>query len=268
MSTMPYARSREEIPLLRFEKTAMEDKIASEQTGRVEYMDVVKVYIRAPGDMRTEVPDIAMRTEYDVIEQDVDVEQPVTHHILGEDGETREETTKMMVKQKRKLYTKRIAYPWLERLQEQLKAGTMAKPQYDKLKAAFDSFMANSEAPIDGTPLAAWTGVGPAIKAKLISMGINTIERLAELTEEGLSHVGMGSRDAKNSAISYLQKVGNIDKGATDSVRLESELAARDEQMREMQEQIKQLTALQQKQQDITEQAKRGRPKKEAKATA
>lgn len=249
MSTLPLARSTEERPLLRFESTACEDKVASEQTGRTEYMDLIKVYVRAPGDMKTEVVFEARKSAYDITEKEVEIEKEITHHVLNEEsGETEERKEKVLVKEPRKLYQKKTVFPWLDILKERLRNKQISEDYFRYCKDSFDRFVENREGPLDGTPLKEWAGVNEGVKKKAIEMGINTIELLAELSEEGITSLGMGARNAKTAAQAYLQRVSNIDVDATKAVRLEQDNAEMREQMEAMQ---KQLTALEAKKEEV-----------------
>lgn len=235
------------IPALRFELTSQPDNILSEQTKKPEFMNVVKVYIRAPGDMKTEVPDIAEQTAYDAYEKDVDVERTVSKFV--EDPQTKEIKEipeKMSFREKRTFHQAKIVYPWLEKLQFQLKAGNITEDYYEHCKKAFDRFKGSNELPGSGYALINWRGIDPATRDKLLGMGINTVERVAAMTEEAMTHLGMGARSIKAKAEAFVMQNNAPEQAAIEMTLIKQQNEQMGEQLSAMAAKLAELSERQQ----------------------
>lgn len=235
------------IPALRFEATSEPDKILEEQTKKPEFMNVVKVYIRAPGDMKTEVPDIAEQTAYDAFEKEVDVERTIDK--LIEDPETKElktQSEKMTFREKRIFHKAKTVYPWLEKLQFQVKAGNITEDYYEHCKKAFDRFKGSHALPGEGYALINWKGIDPAIRDKLLGMGINTVELVAAMTEEAMTYVGMGARSIKTKAQAFVLQNNAPEQAAIEMAQLRQQNELVTEQLSAMAAKLAELGERQQ----------------------
>lgn len=241
MSNLPQVKEENIPPRLRFVPFAMEDRRKSEQTGKMEYMNAIKVYIRAAGDGKTEVPDIAMKTKYEVSTATEEVEEERTHFVKKADG-TAEEVTEMVKVPYEKVFLKPYtAYPWLEKLKNHLKNGRITKEYYEHCEKSFNAFMKNQELPVEGTPLSEWTGATEAQKRKAIEIGINSVELCAEMTEEAIQAIGMGARDMKNKARAYVDRDREPEKFANEMVNLREKNDFQQDQISSLQRKLQEL---------------------------
>jgi hypothetical protein len=122
--------------------------------------------------------------------------------------------------------------------------------QWAQIEPAYRAWKDGQIVPESGTPLAAWSGVTPDQAQALKSVGIHTVEAMANATEIMLSAPPMpGMRDLKRQALAWLEGMPAAQQAAT-IARLEEQHAAMVEMLAEMQKE---------------EPAKRGpgRPKKE-----
>jgi hypothetical protein len=71
----------------------------------------------------------------------------------------------------------------------------------------WDAYTRKQEAPIEGTPIDQWPN--PALDAARVAglqaLNIRTVEQLAELSDNGLTQVGMGARKLQNQAKTWLK---------------------------------------------------------------
>jgi hypothetical protein len=237
---MPTAQDRP--PRLRFELTAQPDGILSAQTGRDEFMNVILVHISAAGDMKNEVPDIAEQTAYDEHVKRVDVERKVPKYI--EDAITKKvtETTETITFQEdRTFYVPKVISPWINKLKDRLKHGYISQAYFDYCNDAFKAFKQNQSIPTSGYPLANWRGIDPAMRDRLIGMGLNTVELVSEMNEEAMQYAGMGARAVKDKAKAFLLANSAPEKATVKITQLESQNAAMSEQLSAMQAKLQEL---------------------------
>jgi hypothetical protein len=219
-------------PALRFELTSQEDRILSEQTKRPEFMNVIKVFMRAPGDMKTEVPDIAEMTAYDAYEKDVDVEREVPKFVENrETGKIEESLQKMSFREKMTFHKSKIVHPWIEKLKFQLDSKQITERYYRACLDSFENFKNKQNLPKDGYPLINWKGIDPAMRDKLLGMGINTVELVAGMTEEAMTYVGMGSRSIKTKAEAFLLQNNAPEQAAIEMTQMKQQNEALAEQL-------------------------------------
>ncbi len=210
MSNLPVTVQDDQPPLLRFVNDAVEDRYLSEKEGKVQFKDVIKVYVRAHGDTKSETPFIAKDSMWVV-----------------EDG---------------KKPVKKTIYPWINQLDEKLKDGQCSSGFYDSCKSRFDHFEKNGEILIEGTPIKDWNQITPAQQKQIMAAEIYSIEKLAEATEEAMQEMGMGARDLKKKAEAYLSA---HNKDAETMRAQDKKIAEQAEQMSDLQKKFDELTAAQ-----------------------
>lgn len=237
---MPTAQDRP--PMLRFELTAQADGILSSQTGRDEFMNVILVHIRAAGDMKNEVPDIAEQTSYDAHVKRVDVERVVPKYI--EDpvtGKTLEKTETITFQEDRTFYVPKAVTPWLDKLKDRLKHGYISQSYYDYCVTAFQAFKKNQSIPESGYALINWRGIEPAPRDRLIGMGLNTVELVSEMNEDTMQYFGMGARALKDKARAFLLANSAPEKAVVKITQLESDNVRMQDQLSAMQSKLEEL---------------------------
>jgi hypothetical protein len=71
----------------------------------------------------------------------------------------------------------------------------------------YEAFKAGREAPLEGTPLSEWpcSLMTPARVKELAFFNVRTIEALAELTDAALQNLGMGARELRERARTWLE---------------------------------------------------------------
>lgn len=98
----------------------------------------------------------------------------------------------------------------------------------------YDAFKQGQELPPDGNPLKLWPPMTPATVANLAALNIHTVEALAALADGQLQNLGVGARQMRDQAQTWLEQA----KGGEPIARLQAQidgltaqLAARDAQL-------------------------------------
>lgn len=236
---------QEKMPVLRFESTSMPDKIASEQTGHEEFMNVILVHIRAAGDMKNEVPDIAEQTTYEPYTKRVTVDRTITKFKENKDtGKFEEVAENLSFEEDRVFYTKSISNPWLDKLRARLRNKQISERYMEHCLKAFEAYKARQDMPIDGYALVNWKGIDPAAREKLLTMGINSVEKLASMTEEAIQYYGMGARALKDKARNFLVANSEPEQATIKLTKLENENLEMREMLSAMQQKLAEMSAM------------------------
>ncbi len=221
---LPQITAENKPPLLRFTRLAVEDRIASDQTGMVEYKDVIKVYVRAAGDTKCEVPFLAKDVHYYPTKIVRDVKSEVMRSVRDpKTGQTIQMPEEVVERREEDVFDRKEVYPWLEQLAEKRKNGFITPEYYDYCKAAFERYMKNEEDPIDGVPLKEWRGATESIKKRAIDIGVNTVQKAADMTEEAMQAIGIGARELKRKAQAWLEADNSPTRMAHQMVALQEE---------------------------------------------
>lgn len=104
--------------------------------------------------------------------------------------------------------------------------------KYRELVSAFDN---DEEVPLDGTPLEQWPGIEASQIATLKSVGVVTVQALADLSEAGLHRLPTGYMSLKNKAKSWLEKTQGNEALKAENDKLKSQLETMQEQIAELQ---------------------------------
>lgn len=108
---------------------------------------------------------------------------------------------------------------------EMAERGTAAEQawyKWDIIEAAYKKWLAGQEITPEGTPLAAWSGVGPEQAAALKSRDIHTVEQLAQLTDSHIEKYGIaGLRHLRDNAKRFLT---TLDKATVENALAEKDV--------------------------------------------
>jgi hypothetical protein len=241
----PNIMAEDDPPMLRFERGTLENRHITEETGRYAYKDAIFVHVRSYGDIKTEVPYVVRTTvmvptlEEFIVRKKIPiiVRQKVTDEETG--LVTTQETTEYEERdttEERATYTEEEITPWLTQLDERLRNGRISQEYRDYCFSYFDKWEATGEVPIDGHPVSEWNMPSEAQKRQLIDAGINTVERVAEMNEDAMQVVGMGGRDLKKKAGTWLLAGQDQNRSAAQVIALESKADQKDEEMANMQQ--------------------------------
>lgn len=142
-------------------------------------------------------------------------------------------------------------------------------PIWQTLKPYYDHWKAGVEAPLNGTPLAAWPGATPHLVKALASVHIKTVEDLANIEESVMNRIAVpGMRGFKTNAQAFVQAQKSTAIVAGEIAELRQAMSAKDAEIDELKELIKELAST--KGVEVTDDEssvpapRRGRPRKVA----
>jgi len=118
--------------------------------------------------------------------------------------------------------------------------GTIKRDEgpYQRFKEPFLAWMKGQSPSERGTPLEQWPGMDVALVAQLKASNVYTVQQVADLSDSQIeSCFRRGGREWRAKAIAYLGEA----KTEAQNAKLARELAKRDGQIAELQEQVKQL---------------------------
>lgn len=235
-------------PLLRFQRTTIKDPIQSEQRGVYTPMDAIVVHMRAFGDMKNEVPYIAEKTVYIPSIEQVLVEKTVPVKVVIEDAtgnrkeDTRYETRQIL--EDKATYTTETASPWIKTLKDRLNNGRITQNFYDHCINSFERWKTSGDVPINGYPVIEWRMISPAQQERLVAVGLNSVEKVSEMTEDAMEAYGMGARDLKRKAAEFLLAGTDQAKSAAKIIALETANDAVRAELSRVQEKMAELERL------------------------
>jgi uncharacterized coiled-coil protein SlyX len=135
----------------------------------------------------------------------------------------------------------------------------MAHMRWNAIKPHYEAWKQGREAPVDGTPIAAWPGISQEQGELLRMKGVRTVEQVAQLTDTHRQSMGIpGLHEIIDNAKRFL---ASQDKGA-----VARELADKDAKIADLQAQMAELIEMVKESQkaavETAEPKRRGRPPK------
>ena len=134
-------------------------------------------------------------------------------------------------------------------------AAKVANARWDAIRPLYEAWKAGHEAPIHGTPFAAWPGISPEQAEILRTSGYRTVEELAEASDGALNHIRLpGVREIQANAKRFL--------GSKDQAKVAAELAKKDAELADMRDELEELKASMAAMRAEQDKPRRGRPPK------
>jgi hypothetical protein len=116
-------------------------------------------------------------------------------------------------------------------------AGQMALNRWRVIEPAYNAWKQGQELPASGTPLAAWPGITPEQADVFRQTGLRSVEEIADASDSLMQRVQLpGVRDIRDNARRFLE--------ARDQAKVADALAAKDEQINALQDQLEELRQL------------------------
>jgi len=225
-------------PMLRFENSTLKDGVESEKVGEYRPKNAVLVHVRAWGDIKNEVPYIVKTTVQTPKETDVVVRKtvPVDVIYVDEHGKQKRkrEYEEQEVLDKEVTYVTETIYPWFDDLKERVRHNRIPQAYLEHCRRAYEQWEKHGEVALDGFPVDDWKIASPAQVEVLKSIGINTVERVADMTEDAIGNVGMGARELKKKAAEWLLAGKDQNAVVAKIAALEARLTAYEEEERRL----------------------------------
>lgn len=146
---------------------------------------------------------------------------------------------------------------WMATLDDQVKQERIPKSWSDRWKDAYAAWKRGEEVPEDGTPIKTWPILSPAQRQNLLSMGITTVESLAQINDEGMHRYGIGALDLKHKAQAWIASVKDSGVVVQQNASLQSKVEELEKTVATLLTANKELTAMVEAQGD--ERPQRGR---------
>lgn len=135
---------------------------------------------------------------------------------------------------------------WLDDMTMKVRTGRMEEEERRYYVNRYELWKKGLTAPEEGTPIMGWGCISPAQQKLLVSVGIATVESLADVNDEGIRAIGMGAVDLKRKAAAWVsqlqdkgpltQKMAAVEK---ENDNLKTEMATMRKQLSEMQALLK-----------------------------
>jgi hypothetical protein len=127
---------------------------------------------------------------------------------------------------------------WLTEMEDHVRNMRMPARWRDHYKASYEAWSKGQEMPVNGTPIKGWRKLSPAQEKNLLAMGVQTVEDLAQINDEGMKRYGMGALQLKNLAIAELKDPNKL---AVENAALRSDMDTLKQQMLDIIEQNKEM---------------------------
>lgn len=127
-----------------------------------------------------------------------------------------------------------VADEWIESMKREAQQERVPDNWPVYYDRQFKAFKENQELPLEGTAIANWPPISPAMRKLLDSINVRTVEDLAGANEATLQLIGMGARSWKMRAEEFLR--------AQATTTHSEEMAALRKENADMREQLKELT--------------------------
>lgn len=125
---------------------------------------------------------------------------------------------------------------WFTYLEEQVKGGRFPQAWLDGFKHKYKHWKETQELPVEGTPIKTWNALSPAQCKMLLDLNVRTVEDLSAGNEELISRMGMGGRQLRERAATWLataKDVGRSSEQLAAAIRRAEDAEARIKQLEE-----------------------------------
>ena len=117
------------------------------------------------------------------------------------------------------------AIEWLAQIKKQALGGTYPEEWQRHFQAKYDRWLEGLDTPPVGMPISEWPTASPAEVENLKTAHVLTVEDLANLSEDGMARVGMGTRELREKAKTWLAAANDVGKVAAEVIALRAENA-------------------------------------------
>lgn len=134
------------------------------------------------------------------------------------------------------------ALAWLDQQDKQAQMGRLSPEWASMYRRKYDAWCNGLEGPVNGFPIRDWSSVNRAMAESLISIGVCSVEDLANANEETLARAGMGARTLQQKAKAFLEsKNGGVN--AEEVAALRAEVESKDERIKSLEQRLAALEA-------------------------
>lgn len=95
---------------------------------------------------------------------------------------------------------------WFTQLDQQVTEERVRPSHVQQYKDAYAAWKRGEEIPLAGTPIKGWPVLSPAQQQNILGADIRTVEDLAQVNDEAMKRMGMGSLELKEKAQAWLKQ--------------------------------------------------------------
>lgn len=132
---------------------------------------------------------------------------------------------------------------WFEQLTQQVQEQRFRQEWLSAFRANYTAWKEGREMPVIGTSVMNWPVLSPSQVKQMLDAKIRTVEDLAVANEESLARLGMGGRNLKEKAVSWLSSATNHGKVTEEVAALKVSLAASEARNDLLASQLRELSA-------------------------
>lgn len=134
-------------------------------------------------------------------------------------------------------------------------AAKHANARWDAIRPLYEAWKAGHEAPINGTPLAAWPGLSPEQADIIRNAGYRTVEEIADASDATINLVRLpGIREVQANAKRFL--------ASKDQAKVAAQLAEKDQEINALKDRLDEMAEMILSMKQEQEKPRRGRPPK------
>jgi cell division protein FtsB len=93
---------------------------------------------------------------------------------------------------------------WFDKIEQDVRGGRLPMQWVDNWRSAYARYRAGQAIPVDGTPIKGWGLLTGSQQENLVRMNVLTVEALANINADAMSHIGMGALELKRRAEGWL----------------------------------------------------------------
>ena len=132
---------------------------------------------------------------------------------------------------------------WFEQLTQQVQEQRFRQEWLSAFRANYTAWKEGREMPVIGTSVMNWPVLSPSQVKQMLDAKIRTVEDLAVANEESLARLGMGGRNLKEKAVSWLNSATNHGKVAEEVASLKVALSTAETRNNLLESQLRELSA-------------------------
>lgn len=139
--------------------------------------------------------------------------------------------------------TERVVSDWFDNLEQQVRQNRFKGDWLRQYRGAYAAWKEGRELPLEGTPILTWPVLSPSQSKACLDAQVRTVEDLAQANEETIGRLGMGGRELKSKAVSWVTAAAGPGKVTEEISALRASLSDAKGRNEALEKQVKELAA-------------------------
>lgn len=139
--------------------------------------------------------------------------------------------------------TERVVSEWFENLELQVRQSRFKADWLRQYRGAYAAWKEGRELPLNGTPILTWPVLSPSQSKACLDAQVRTVEDLAQANEETIGRLGMGGRELKSKAVSWVTAAAGPGKVTEEIAALRASLSDANSRNEALEAKLKELAA-------------------------